>query len=238
MSSTQNATSPRPPRPRHQHSKSATQVPPNINGKHHQRRQKGNRAVSSNHVSQPPAALDTAFADSAVLPSEEVQAPSGSRSTKKHTQSQPASDRVLSPTTLAHGSLTDSELAPNNPATTPAKAQGAYAGPTFHASPAPSALPIPKFLSKSVPPKSHARPPTPLEEGSDSSTSPTPSPSRAPIAVPSRHRILHWMFCLMLIALNAPEMLIVVHLPLYPVLRAISPPLKGSNTPSTIHSVQ
>ncbi|KAF2457151.1 hypothetical protein BDY21DRAFT_364068 [Lineolata rhizophorae] len=33
---------------------------------------------------------------------------------------------------------------------TPAKQQ-AYAGPTFHASPAPSALPVPKFFSKSVP---------------------------------------------------------------------------------------
>lgn len=32
---------------------------------------------------------------------------------------------------------------------TPAKA--AYAGPTFHASPAPSSLPVPKFFSKSVP---------------------------------------------------------------------------------------
>ena len=33
---------------------------------------------------------------------------------------------------------------------TPAKEQ-AYAGPTFHASPAPSALPVPKFFSRSVP---------------------------------------------------------------------------------------
>ena len=33
----------------------------------------------------------------------------------------------------------------------PATAQQAYAGPTFHASPAPSALPMPKFLSRSVP---------------------------------------------------------------------------------------
>ncbi|KAK3113121.1 hypothetical protein LTR53_009885, partial [Teratosphaeriaceae sp. CCFEE 6253] len=33
---------------------------------------------------------------------------------------------------------------------TPAKEQ-AYAGPTFHASPAPSSLPVPKFFSRSVP---------------------------------------------------------------------------------------
>lgn len=36
-----------------------------------------------------------------------------------------------------------------NPITTPSAA--AYAGPTFHASPAPSALPIPSFYSRSVP---------------------------------------------------------------------------------------
>ncbi|MCJ1447535.1 MAG: hypothetical protein MMC23_008046 [Stictis urceolatum] len=37
------------------------------------------------------------------------------------------------------------------PCTTPAKATQIYAGPTFHASPAASALPIPKFFSKSMP---------------------------------------------------------------------------------------
>lgn len=40
-------------------------------------------------------------------------------------------------------------LTPNRTNATPAQA---YAGPTFHASPAPSALPIPKFFSKSLPP--------------------------------------------------------------------------------------
>ena len=39
-------------------------------------------------------------------------------------------------------------LTPNRPNVTPVKA---YAGPTFHASPAASSLPIPKFLSRSVP---------------------------------------------------------------------------------------
>lgn len=187
--------SPRPPRSKHQHSKSATGAPPNNTGKQSQRRQKPNRAPNTNNAtaqqpaSQPPAgSLDPGFADSAVLSSEEVQMPAGPRNVKKHTQSQPSSDRVFSPTTLANGSLTDSELAPNNPSATPAKPQGAYAGPTFHASPAPSALPIPKFLSRSVPAKSRARPPTPPEESSDSSSSPAPSPSRAPIAVPPRHQ--------------------------------------------------
>lgn len=39
-------------------------------------------------------------------------------------------------------------LTPNRSYETPVKA---YAGPTFHASPAPSSLPIPRFISKSVP---------------------------------------------------------------------------------------
>ncbi|CAD6576713.1 MAG: hypothetical protein ASARMPREDX12_001942 [Alectoria sarmentosa] len=44
--------------------------------------------------------------------------------------------------------LPQQPLTPNRPNETPVKA---YAGPTFHASPAASSLPIPKFLSKSVP---------------------------------------------------------------------------------------
>jgi hypothetical protein len=39
------------------------------------------------------------------------------------------------------------------PAMTPAKTSAAYAGPTWNASPAASALPMPKFLSKSMPPE-------------------------------------------------------------------------------------
>lgn len=115
--------------------------------------------------------------------------PYGPRAAKKHTQSQPSTDRVFSPTGLANASLTDTEVGPTNAAATPAKVQAAYAGPTFHASPAPSALPIPKFVSKSVPPKTRSGPPTPPpDEGSDSGSSPSPSPSRAPIPVPTRHQ--------------------------------------------------
>ena len=40
---------------------------------------------------------------------------------------------------------------PTNPVPSITPAKPAYAGPTFHASPAPSALPIPKFFSKSAP---------------------------------------------------------------------------------------
>ncbi|KAF2652143.1 hypothetical protein K491DRAFT_605557 [Lophiostoma macrostomum CBS 122681] len=203
MSSTQHTASPRGPRAKHQHSKSGTQVQPNTNGngKQSQRRPKGNR--TNNGVNGTPQkggnaaygspgktqanALDPSFTDSAVVSSEDVPIPTGPRY-KKHTQSQPAVDRVFSPTSIAAAALTDSELPVKNPSATPVK-QAAYAGPTFHASPAPSALPIPKFLSKSVPAKSFAEPPTPPEDGSESASPPTPSrasPSRAPIAVPER----------------------------------------------------
>jgi hypothetical protein len=116
--------------------------------------------------------------------------PNASRNYKKHTQSQPSIDRVLSPPG-ALASLTDSEITSHPISATPAKNQGAYAGPTFHASPAPSALPIPKFLSRSVPAKTRMDPPTPPpEDSSDSAGSPSPlaaSPSRAPIPVPTRN---------------------------------------------------
>ncbi|KAF2181861.1 hypothetical protein K469DRAFT_588164 [Zopfia rhizophila CBS 207.26] len=205
MSSASNTPPPRTSRAKHQHSKSATQVAPNNNsGKSAQRRQKANRANYNDnngnaqrqnnqadlsvHKSPSPAHGQTqTFADSAVLSSEYVHIPTGLQNSKNHTQSQSASDRVFSRTNVPASSLTDSELGQNNLSATPAKSQGAYAGPTFHASPAPSALPVPKFLSKSVP----ASKPQPgfkssSEDGSDSAPSPTPSPpspSRAPIPI-------------------------------------------------------
>ncbi|OAL51230.1 hypothetical protein IQ07DRAFT_415594 [Pyrenochaeta sp. DS3sAY3a] len=194
--STQPTATPRAPRGKPQSSQSAAQ-PPNTPGRQSHRKPRGNRS----HNGQPPQngaaaspskfppSTDPAFADSAVLSGEDAQAPNGPRHTKKHTQSQPSMDRVFSPAG-AQASLTDSEAIPINPSGTPAKAQAAYAGPTFHASPAPSALPIPKFLSRSVPAKTRSGPPTPPpEDSSDSAASPSPSPasqSRAPIPVPTR----------------------------------------------------
>ncbi|KAF2474308.1 uncharacterized protein BDR25DRAFT_120809 [Lindgomyces ingoldianus] len=205
MSSSNNAPSPRAPRGKHQHSKSATQVHPPNAGTQAPRRPRGNRRNHANNgdaqqlsgnrpelsANPPPVNVDdAALADSAVFSSEELSIPTGPRNGKKHTHSQPSSDRVFSPTALPPASLTDSEIAPYNPSATPAKAQSAYAGPTFHASPAPSSLPIPKFLSKSVPAKSQAQPglSTPPDQCSASPPSPTPlppSPSRAPIPVPT-----------------------------------------------------
>ncbi len=51
---------------------------------------------------------------------------------------------------------------PSQASATPVKV--AYAGPTFHASPAPSALPMPSFFSKSVPEVNNGKAPQALED--------------------------------------------------------------------------
>jgi hypothetical protein len=125
---------------------------------------------------------ELAHAEGAVYSGEDAHMPSGPRNMRRpNNQSHPSIDRVFSPP--------ESEPVPINPSATPAKIQAAYAGPTFHASPAPSALPIPKFLSRSVPAKTRAGPPTPPPEDSSDSASPSPSasPSRAPVAAPPRN---------------------------------------------------
>lgn len=195
MSTVQGTASPRAPRGKH--AQNAPAQSQSNNARQGQRRPRGNRANNTNnphiaagtspHRNSP--VPDPTLADSAVFSSEEAQLPTGPRNPKKHTQSQPSIDRIHPPSGT-HASLTDNEGAHNNPAATPAKIQGAYAGPTFHASPAPSTLPKPKFLSKSVPAKTRVGPPTPPpEDSSDSANSPSPSlasPSRAPIPVPQR----------------------------------------------------
>jgi hypothetical protein len=199
MSTAQVTASPRAPRAKQHPAQSANaQAPQSNNGRQGQRRPRGGRAPGSGNQqnqgmspSRGAHFADPALAESAVFTSEEVQCKTGPRQPKKHTQSQPSIDRVFSPPG-ALGSLTDTEGAPPIPiSSTPAKNQGAYAGPTFHASPAPSALPIPKFLSRSVPAKSRMDPPTPPpEDSSDSNGSPSPlgaSPSRASIPIPSRN---------------------------------------------------
>lgn len=198
MSTAQSTASPRPPRGKQQLPQSPAQPPPPNVGRQSQRKPRGNRAHNGYHhfnaLGASPAKVgagaDPALADSAVFPSEAAQIPMGPRSTKKHTHSQPSIDRTLSPT-AAQAPSTDADPAPYNPSATPAKIQGAYAGPTFHASPAPSALPIPKFLSRSVPAKTGPGPPTPPpEDSSDSANSPSPSPgspSRPPIRIPTRN---------------------------------------------------
>jgi hypothetical protein len=200
MSSAQGTASPRAPRGKHQQPQQGptAQVSQTNNARQGQRRPKGNRAPHSAHQAgaspsrQPANNADPILAASAVFSSEEARLPQGPRNPKKHIQSQPSVDRMFSPSG-AQASLTDTESAAKPITATPAKNQGAYAGPTFHASPAPSALPIPKFLSRSVPAKTRIGPPTPPpEESSESGSSPSPlagSPSRPPIAVPPRNEM-------------------------------------------------
>ena len=175
MSTTQVTASPRAPRGKPQ--SPAQPLQNNNTGRQSQRKPRNNRARNGLAGSPSKVPADGTLAESVTFPSEEGHIPSGPRSAKKHTQPKP-SDRVSSP----------SESEPN-PSATPIKIQAAYAGPTFHASPAPSALPIPKFLSRSVPAKARVGPPTPPpEDSSDSgSLSPSASPSRAPVAAPPHH---------------------------------------------------
>ncbi|RAR06673.1 hypothetical protein DDE82_003209 [Stemphylium lycopersici] len=183
MSTAHTTASPRAPRGKPQ---SPAQPQHNNSGRQSQRKPRNNRAPNAHNQRNGPVGspskgpIDPALAENATFSGDDAHMPSGPRSMKRHTQPQ-SSHRVFSPA--------ESDPVPINPSATPAKIQAAYAGPTFHASPAPSALPIPKFLSRSVPSKTRAGPPTPPpEDSSDSgSLSPSASPSRAPVAVPPRN---------------------------------------------------
>ena len=88
-------------------------------------------------------------------------------------------DRNTPPLTGAQSAgMPSSSVKPIN---TPSTA--AYAGPTFHASPAPSALPIPSFYSKSVPESPGVKGLKTLKDNSSSGESPTP-----PAAAPSNNQ--------------------------------------------------
>ncbi|KAJ5081377.1 hypothetical protein NUU61_009641 [Penicillium alfredii] len=95
--------------------------------------------------------------------------------------------------------------------TTPQLKEGAhYAGPTFHASPAPSALPIPSFFSKSVPDSD--LPPT-LETDSDTAdmepdldTTPSkPKARRTPMSEDQKPTPLDFLFKAAVQARNSPS---------------------------------
>ncbi|KAL4926105.1 uncharacterized protein BDV17DRAFT_162679 [Aspergillus undulatus] len=83
----------------------------------------------------------------------------GNRSAKK-----PRDGTRTSPTSTGKPNHRHTSSHPSNNITTPHMKDTHYAGPTFHASPAPSALPIPSFFSKSFPESDLA--PT-LEQDSD-----------------------------------------------------------------------
>ncbi|KAF9695086.1 hypothetical protein EKO04_007105 [Ascochyta lentis] len=193
MSTGQSIASPRAPRGQHRHPSATHPAHENSNnGRQSHRRPRGPRNHNSANAPHPsPNKLshaDPALSEGAAYTTDDARAPPAPRNAKRHTRREPSHDRTFSPMG-AQTSLTDTEAAPNRTSATPLKNQGAYAGPTFHASPAPSALPIPKFLSKSVPAKTAPGPPTPPPDNSSDSAdslSPSPSPSRAPIAIPPR----------------------------------------------------
>ncbi|KAK6610629.1 hypothetical protein H4I96_02227 [Botrytis cinerea] len=94
------------------------------------------------------------------------------------------SDRTTPPLTGAQS--TNSSTAPR-PIQTPSAAQ-VYAGPTFHASPAPSALPMPSFYSKSVPESPAIRTGSAVKEPDSSADESSQTPSSAQIFRDVSHR--------------------------------------------------
>src|SRR6478736_6004162 len=128
MSGTQATASPRAPRAHNAARQNGTAWPSN-NGGRGQRRNRGNRAHNGNHATAPQgipgnALQDPSLSESAVLSSEDVTMPVGPRQPKKHTRSQPSTDRVFSPNGAPYA---DMEGGPGHSAATPAKTQGAYA---------------------------------------------------------------------------------------------------------------
>ncbi|KAF2747773.1 hypothetical protein M011DRAFT_458196 [Sporormia fimetaria CBS 119925] len=119
---------------------------------------------------------------------------SGHLAAPKGTPRRPSNRAV--PKAIPGASLTDTELGAAKVSATPTKAQ-AYAGPTFHSSPAPSELPIPKFKSKSVPAKTRAGIPNPFHvspgEGSPPSP-PSPSPAALPVQSNNENTNLNLLF--------------------------------------------
>ncbi|KAL2350482.1 hypothetical protein BJ546DRAFT_820417, partial [Cryomyces antarcticus] len=77
-------------------------------------------------------------------------------------------------------------MSANESSATPAKTAMAYAGPTFHASPAPSSLPVPKFFSKSVPADT---PPQSLQSRLDAESENSGSSSISDVTPPITHAV-------------------------------------------------
>ncbi|KAF7957412.1 hypothetical protein EAE96_002997 [Botrytis aclada] len=94
------------------------------------------------------------------------------------------SDRTTPPLT---GAQSASGSTVPRPIQTPSAAQ-VYAGPTFHASPAPSALPMPSFFSKSVPESPAIRTGSAIKEPDSSADESSQTPSSAQIFRDVSHR--------------------------------------------------
>jgi hypothetical protein len=175
MSSPDRSTvDPRTPRPQHRHSKSAATVPTQGGQQqNHNHQRNGRRAQERKQPTpawQDSAPSSDAFGDfdpdgnfisAPVIDRQEGsdspaekgvqrQAQKGRRKRAMKEAIQPAAMQTHPNGTAVHPQTKDMQSQPANPAQTPVKST-AYAGPTFHASPAASALPLPRFFSKSVP---------------------------------------------------------------------------------------
>lgn len=200
MSSPTHTPPPKASRAKHQYSKSATPTTAASGGKTTQRRQRNNRNNHDNNHTvsyQTPQveamssgfpfydSRQTSSAQNITLNDHARDDGAVSDSTKTGRQRYNQSQNCPYKTTFAtlpgspneHSQIMQSSTTQNS---TPAKSQAAYAGPTFHASPAPSELPMPKFFSKSVPGTTYQ---SSLQSRLDSESDSTSSPLSPPAVI-------------------------------------------------------
>lgn len=173
----------------HRHSRSAA-MPPNTASPHHPQNPHYLNLQAQAHNSemeysaQPTTPPRTPRRDNGRPPAQNKTNPSAPEpgSKQKPRTKRPKNVLTSPPPVARNGQNTpaiagQSGGAPSSakPITTPSTA--AFAGPTFHASPAPSALPIPSFYSKSVPESPGMKGMKPMKEPS-SPDSTTPPPAR------------------------------------------------------------
>ncbi|QSZ35839.1 hypothetical protein DSL72_006961 [Monilinia vaccinii-corymbosi] len=106
----------------------------------------------------------------------------------KNTQTSPAATRNNRTTPPLTGAQSTSSSNASRPIQTPSSAVQAYAGPTFHASPAPSALPMPSFYSKSVPESPAIKSESAIKEADSSADESSQTPSSAQVFSDVSHR--------------------------------------------------
>jgi hypothetical protein len=160
--STQISTPPPKPKGRHNHSKSATPTAP-----HHtydgSQPKSNKRRTKKAQSSDPENGFYDSFGAQDDLPasyliqngvviaghSDGGMPPSTSKKNRRKPRRHEGEgyQKTDSPPQQVENTQSEQDL----PTATPAKKAMAYAGPTFHASPAASALPVPRFFSKSVP---------------------------------------------------------------------------------------
>lgn len=168
--------------------------PPTPKGSRNNRRQsKKSTPHKVAHLSTPPSSPPRNMSPGITTDSSN---PANSSKKKPPRSAKKQNGQIISPAPIYGHRHTNSQPSVN----TPQLKDGAhYAGPTFHASPAPSALPIPSFFSKSVPDSDLA---TTLETDSDNAEmepeiDTTPSKPRArpqPISEEQKPTPLDFLF--------------------------------------------